>query len=88
MALAVSKGFFLMLFLYLALTSAYSWVLKEYVLIDVLTLSLLYTLRILAGSVAIEIATSSWLLAFSVFVFLSLALVKRALNWCRLTRRG
>ena len=59
------------------LTSAYSWVLKGYVLIDVLMLSLLYTLRILAGSVAIGIVTSSWLLAFSVFMFLSLALVKR-----------
>lgn len=77
LAFAVSKGFFLMLLLYLVLTSAYSWALKEYVLIDVLMLSLLYTLRILAGSVAIGIATSSWLLAFSVFMFLSLALVKR-----------
>ena len=77
LAWAVSPGFFLMLVLYLALTSAYSWVLKTYVLIDVLMLSLLYTLRILAGSVAAGIATSSWLLAFSVFTFLSLALVKR-----------
>jgi 4-hydroxybenzoate polyprenyltransferase len=77
LALAVSHAFFLILLLYLALTSAYSWALKKYVLIDVLTLSILYTLRILAGSVAIGIATSSWLLAFSVFMFLSLALVKR-----------
>ena len=77
LALTVSKGFFLMLILYLVLTSTYSWMLKEYVLIDVLTLSLLYTLRILAGSVAIGIKPSSWLLAFSVFMFLSLALVKR-----------
>jgi 4-hydroxybenzoate polyprenyltransferase len=77
LAFAVSNGFLLMLLIYLVLTSAYSWVLKEYVLIDVLMLSLLYTLRILAGSVAIGIATSSWLLAFSVFMFLSLALVKR-----------
>lgn len=76
-AFAVSTGFFLILFLYLVLTSIYSWVLKEYVLIDVLMLSLLYTLRILAGSVAIGVPTSSWLLAFSVFMFLSLALVKR-----------
>jgi 4-hydroxybenzoate polyprenyltransferase/phosphoserine phosphatase len=77
MAFSVSKGFLLMLLLYLILTSAYSWVLKEYVLIDVIMLSLLYTLRILAGSVAVGISTSSWLLAFSVFIFLSLALVKR-----------
>lgn len=77
LALAVSTAFFLMLVLYVLLTSAYSWVFKRLVLIDVIILSLLYTLRILAGSVAIGIATSSWLLAFSVFMFLSLALVKR-----------
>ncbi|WP_201097813.1 UbiA family prenyltransferase [Thiocystis minor] len=77
LAFTVSTGFFLMLLLYLVLTTAYSWALKEYVLIDVLMLSLLYTLRILAGSVAVGIPASSWLLAFSVFMFLSLALVKR-----------
>lgn len=88
MAFAVSKGFFLMLLLYLVLTSAYSWMLKEYVLVDVLILSLLYTLRILAGSVAIGIATSSWLLAFSVFMFLSLALVKRCAELVSLEQNG
>ena len=77
LALAISKAFFFVLVLYVVLTSAYSWVLKEYVLIDVIMLSMLYTLRILAGSVAIGVSTSSWLLAFSVFMFLSLALVKR-----------
>ena len=73
----VSRGFVATLILYVAMTSTYSWVLKRYVLIDVLTLSLLYTLRILAGSFAIHVETSSWLLAFSVFIFFSLALVKR-----------
>ena len=88
LALTVSHGFFLILLLYLALTSAYSWVLKEYVLIDVLMLSLLYTLRILAGSVAIGIAASSWLLAFSVFMFFSLALVKRCSELVSLDQIG
>ena len=77
MAWIVSDQFFLMLILYLFVTSSYSWGLKEYVLIDVIILSLLYTLRILAGSVAIGVTTSTWLLAFSVFLFLSLALIKR-----------
>jgi 4-hydroxybenzoate polyprenyltransferase/phosphoserine phosphatase len=77
LAFSVSKAFVLMLLLYVFLTSIYSWVLKSYVLIDVLMLSLLYTFRILTGSVAVRIPTSSWLLAFSVFLFLSLALVKR-----------
>ena len=67
----------LMLALYLLITSAYSWHLKRVMLIDVLVLATLYTLRILAGSVAIGVATSSWLLVFSIFIFFSLALVKR-----------
>jgi len=77
LALSVSKDFFSMLLLYLFCTSCYSWTLKQYVLIDVIVLSLLYTLRILSGSVAIEVMISTWLFAFSVFIFLSLALVKR-----------
>jgi 4-hydroxybenzoate polyprenyltransferase len=88
LASAVSKNFLYMLLLYLAITSAYSWVLKERALIDVLTLSLLYTLRILAGSVAIGIRSSSWQLAFSAFIFLSLALVKRCAELVSLEQTG
>lgn len=88
LALAVSQDFLLMLVLYLALTSLYSGLLKTYVLIDVLTLALLYTWRILAGSVALGIVPSSWLLAFSVFVFLSLALVKRCSELVALQHLG
>ena len=69
-------------------TSSYSWVLKQYVLIDVIILSLLYTLRIIAGSVAIGVMTSTWLLAFSVFLFLSLALVKRCAELVALEKAG
>ncbi|RJP68165.1 MAG: UbiA family prenyltransferase [Comamonadaceae bacterium] len=88
MALATSIGLFLILLVYLVLTSAYSWVLKEYVLMDVIMLSILYTLRIVAGAIAIEETTSSWLLAFSVFVFLSLALVKRCAELVTLEQAG
>ncbi len=88
LAYCVSISFCLMLLAYLALTSAYSWTLKKYVLIDAIMLSLLYTLRILAGAVAIEVATSSWLLAFSVFIFLSLALVKRCAELVSLEKSG
>jgi 4-hydroxybenzoate polyprenyltransferase len=77
-----------MLGAYLVVTSGYTWVLKSYVLIDVLTLALLYTLRILAGALAIEVPLSSWLLAFSVFVFLSLALVKRCSELVLLGHQG
>lgn len=76
-ALVVTPAFCLMLLVYLVVTSAYSWFLKGYVLMDVMSLSVLYTLRILAGALASTATISSWLLAFSVFMFLSLALVKR-----------
>jgi 4-hydroxybenzoate polyprenyltransferase/phosphoserine phosphatase len=62
---------------YLVLTSLYSFWLKRQVLVDVMLLAGLYTLRIIAGSAATGIVPSFWLLAFSMFVFLSLALVKR-----------
>lgn len=84
----VTPGFVLMLLLYVVLTTTYSWVLKTYVLIDVVMLSLLYTLRILAGSVAVAIPASSWLLAFSVFIFLSLALVKRCAELVSMKEAG
>lgn len=62
---------------YFVLTCLYSWVLKRLILIDCLTLAMLYTLRVLAGAAAVGLQLSFWLLAFSVFLFLSLAFVKR-----------
>ena len=62
---------------YLALTLAYSFYFKQQLILDVVMLAGLYTLRILAGGVAAEVTVSPWLLAFSTFFFLSLALVKR-----------
>lgn len=66
-----------MLLLYFAATTAYSFRLKRIVVIDICVLAVLYTLRILAGSVATDIPCSVWLLAFSTFFFFSLAAVKR-----------
>ncbi len=62
---------------YFAVTLAYSFFFKRTMLFDVLVLAGLYTLRIIAGSAALAIPRSFWLLAFSVFLFFSLALVKR-----------
>ena len=73
----VGEEFLVILLLYLSLTVAYSMALKRLVLIDCLTLATLYTLRIIAGAVAVSVSLSFWLLAFSVFMFFSLALVKR-----------
>ncbi|WP_332745725.1 UbiA family prenyltransferase [Hydrogenophaga sp.] len=77
LAWAVSPGFSAMLLVYTVTTLAYSLVLKRLALIDVLVLSGLYTLRIGAGAVAAQVELSNWLAAISIFLFLSLALVKR-----------
>lgn len=82
----VTISFVLMLVVYLIVTSAYSWALKGYVLVDVLALSALYTIRIFAGSLAIGVPISSWLLVFSLLLFLSLALVKRCSELLALSR--
>ncbi len=66
-----------MLAAYFVATTAYSFSLKRMLLVDVLTLAGLYTARIIAGAFAMNVNVSFWLLAFSVFFFLSLALVKR-----------
>jgi 4-hydroxybenzoate polyprenyltransferase len=66
-----------MLLLYVALALTYSMYIKKIVLLDVIVLAGLYTLRIMAGSAAVAIWPSEWLLAFSMFLFLSLAFVKR-----------
>jgi 4-hydroxybenzoate polyprenyltransferase len=63
--------------IYVVATTAYSLRLKRTVLVDVIVLSGLYTIRILAGSAAAGVPVSPWLAAFSIFFFLSLAFVKR-----------
>jgi 4-hydroxybenzoate polyprenyltransferase len=62
---------------YFLLTCLYSFFLKRLVMVDCLTLAMLYTLRIVAGAAAVGVVLSFWLLAFSVFLFLSLAFIKR-----------
>lgn len=69
--------FALVLALYYLLTLAYSLRLKRVVMLDVIVLAALYTVRIIGGTVVIGAALSFWLLAFSMFIFLSLALLKR-----------
>lgn len=77
LAIDVGMSFLCWLLVYLALTTLYSWGLKRLVIVDVLTLAILYTLRIVAGAAAMGMPLSFWILAFSVFLFLSLAFIKR-----------
>jgi 4-hydroxybenzoate polyprenyltransferase len=76
-ALHVGSLFALALVVYLLLSTAYSVFLKKKIIIDICVLAVLYTIRIIAGGLAVNVPLSIWLLAFSIFFFLSLASVKR-----------
>lgn len=73
-------SFSLTLGVYLALNLGYSWGLKRIVVLDVVILAALYTVRVVAGATLAEIALTDWFLAFSVFFFLSLAVLKRVVE--------
>ncbi|MEM9007073.1 MAG: UbiA family prenyltransferase [Cyanobacteria bacterium P01_F01_bin.86] len=77
LAFIVSPEFLGVLVVYWLITTAYSFQLKKVVLLDVFTLAILYTMRIFAGTVAANVLPSDWLFAFSIFLFLSLAILKR-----------
>lgn len=77
LALTLPPAFLASLAAYVALTLLYSFVLKKVTLLDVIALAALYALRIIGGSHAVGVPLSFWLLAFSLFFFFSLALVKR-----------
>lgn len=80
--------FLLWLGIYAVTTLAYSLRLKRAVMVDVIVLSGLYTIRILAGSAATGVPVSTWLASFSIFFFLSLAFVKRFAELENLRERG
>ncbi len=77
LALLLPLKFFGVLAVYYVATLAYSFGLKKVEMIDVLALAGLYTIRIVAGAAATDIPLSFWLLMFAIFIFLSLAIVKR-----------
>ena len=77
LAFFLPKGFIFALSFYYVLTVLYSFVLKRIVMLDTVVLAALYTMRIIAGTLLIQVPFSFWLLAFSMFIFLSLALMKR-----------
>lgn len=75
--LSLGVWFTAVLFIYLVSTLWYSFALKRIAMVDALSLAGLYTVRVIAGGAAIAVMPSFWLLAFSMFIFLSLAMVKR-----------
>lgn len=76
-ALLLPAGFVAALAVYLVLNALYTFVLKQVAIADVIFLASLYSLRVLAGGLATGIPVSPWLIGFSLFFFLSLAVLKR-----------
>jgi 4-hydroxybenzoate polyprenyltransferase/phosphoserine phosphatase len=74
----------LALAVYYGLTLSYSMYLKRQVILDVVALASLYGMRLVGGAAAISVTLSPWILTFAIFIFLSLALVKR---WTELVER-
>jgi len=73
---------------YCIATLCYSMYLKPIALIDTIVLAMLYTVRVLAGAFLINVTVSFWLLAFSMFVFYCLALLKRVTELQAFEKRG
>lgn len=76
-ATLLSRDFSLVLWGYFLLSLSYSLYLKKLIVVDILALAFFFSLRVFAGGVATEIPLSNWLLTFFVFLFLSMALLKR-----------
>lgn len=87
-ALFLPWAFVATLVAYYILTFAYSLWLKRQMAVDVIALAALYTLRIIAGAAAFGLELTFWILAFSMFMFLSLALVKRYAELGEARRKG
>jgi len=88
LATMLPAAFNSVLLLYLVLTLYYSFVLKQRLIIDVCTLAGLHTIRVIAGTVAVAAQWSFWLLAFSMFLFFSLAVAKRVAELSNLKLSG
>ncbi len=76
-SLFLPARFILVLGVYYVATFSYSMLFKRITILDVVILACLYTLRLMAGGAASSVPLSPWLLSFSIFIFMSLALIKR-----------
>jgi 4-hydroxybenzoate polyprenyltransferase len=86
--LGLPRAFGAMLLVYCLLSNLYSFRLKRLLLVDVFVLAGLYTLRIVAGGLAVNVPVTSWLLAFAMFLFVSLAFAKRYTELAVLNESG
>jgi len=87
LAFFLSPVFFLILFSYTCLTLSYSFYLKTIILLDTFIIGILFTLRVLMGFALTELPFSGWLVSFSTFFFLALALAKRHAEIVRFAKK-
>ncbi len=73
----INMNLLILLVLYFTLSNLYSLIFKQKIILDITILSLLYTMRIIAGGLILNVMPSVWILAFSIFFFFSLASIKR-----------
>jgi len=88
LSLNLNYSFTLLLIIYFLITTFYSLLLKRLAILDIFTLAILYTIRIVGGGIATDVSISFWLLAFSMFIFLSLAAIKRQAEIIDLIKRN
>lgn len=86
--LLLSPGFGALMLVYLVLTLSYSLALKRVPLLDTVLLGFLYTLRLIMGAVLTASLITSWLLVFSMFLFVSLSVAKRHVEVVRKAAAG
>jgi 4-hydroxybenzoate polyprenyltransferase len=86
--LVLPPMFLVVLAVYYVCSMSYNFAAKERVVWDVIMLAVLYTLRVIAGAAAVPVPLSFWLLAFSMFMFLSLALAKRYSEMVTMSKAG
>lgn len=77
LSLLLNFKFQLILLAYILITTAYSFSLKKIPILDIIILATLFTSRIVAGAFAANVYLSMWILAFSMFFFMNLAVLKR-----------
>ena len=87
-AASVSRGSAATVVFYAAMVCAYSYFLKKHSLVDVFALAFMFTIRVVGGGVASGYFVSIWLLAFTSFLFLGLAFLKRCSELVRIQALG
>lgn len=76
-AYIINPYFGLIVFIYMAMNILYSFWLKQLVILDVMTISVGFVLRVIAGAIIINVPTSEWLIICTMLLSLFLGFSKR-----------